>query len=341
MTDSLAIATIQQPAVPTPEKVESIKEICRVAAVSGLLQSNSKDVGQRMADSFFVAMYGYELGIAPITALQQIYVINGKPSCSGQLMLSLVRRAGFVVDMPDPATITDKATVGIQRPGGKMKQYTYTNDMAKQAGLLGKGMWAKYPREMLMWRAVSTACRMEAGDVIGGLYTVEEISPDTPVDHDGAPLVIAAKVSQLEPETSATKGESAQTTPPPAPKQPAPNTNNPYTRANAAAKAAAEQPATSDTGSEAPGAGEPDWMSNQAIGVVTMQVVNTLKGMDDFNPAHIQNYIKKARKEGAYNACETLADAVRITLEHFNTDDPGNGGFTPEPAPENMSEIPF
>lgn len=218
MTSDLAIvgpqgiSTLRQPSIPDMAKIQSIQEICRVAAASGLVQSNAPTMGQKLADAFVVAMYGFELGIPPITALQQIYVINGRPSCSAQLMLSLVRRAGFDVEMPDPSTIIDRATVGIRRPGGKMKYYTYTVEMAKQARLFGKkgDMWEKYTREMLMWRAAATACRAEGGDVIGTLYTVEELNPDIEIGADGAPLELIGISSPdvtPEPQSQPTKSD--------------------------------------------------------------------------------------------------------------------------------------
>ena len=39
---------------------------------------------------------------------------------------------------------------------------------------------------MLKWRAISACCRVLFPDVIQGLYTIEEISPDTQVDEEGA-----------------------------------------------------------------------------------------------------------------------------------------------------------
>jgi hypothetical protein len=171
-------------------EVEALKEICKVAAYSGFLSSTAprNDMAWRTADAFFVVMYGRELGIPAMTALKTIYVVDGKPSCSGQALLALMRRAGVEVEIPDPSTVTDKATIRIRRPGGEWREYTYTEQMAKDAGLIGKGTWGKYKREMLIWRAVSTANKYECSDITGGLYTIEELSPQTVLDADGAPV---------------------------------------------------------------------------------------------------------------------------------------------------------
>lgn len=185
-----AIVPITLPVMPSMSEVETMKEMCKVAAYSGFLNSSAPMTNQtqRAADAFFVMMYGRELGIPPMTALKTIYVIEGKPSCSGQALLGLLRKGGCEVDVPDPGTVTDRAVVRIRRPGSDAwKTYTYTMEMATKAGLAGRAIWGKYPREMLIWRAVSTAARMEASDIAGGLYTIEELS-DTEVDENGEPI---------------------------------------------------------------------------------------------------------------------------------------------------------
>ena len=177
--DNVPVRTIQMPSLPTISEIESITAICRIAAQSNFVNSSApmNNQNQRMADAFFVVMMGRELGIPAMMALKTIFVIEGKPSCSGQALLSLMRRAGVEVVVPDPATITDRATVKVKRPGGEWHEYTYTEEMAKQAGLLGRNIWGKYKREMMLWRAVSTANRFETPDITGGMYTIEEIAP--------------------------------------------------------------------------------------------------------------------------------------------------------------------
>lgn len=197
---------ITAPAVPSIVEIEALKEICKAAAYSGFITSNApkEDITRRTADAFFVVMYGRELGIPAMTALRTIYVIDGKPCCSGQAMLSLMRRAGVQVEIPDPSTITDSATIRIRRPGGEWKTYTYTKDMAMTAGLWSRGTWNKYPREMLLWRCISMANRFETPDVSGGMYTIEELAPaDTPLNADGE--IVQGHVTPNKPNITITK----------------------------------------------------------------------------------------------------------------------------------------
>lgn len=206
MTEIRAI-TISSPPIPTISEVESIKEICKVAAYSGFLTSNSRrdDITARTADAFFVVLYGRELGIPAMTALRNIYVINGKPSCSGELLLGMMLKAGVQVETPDPVDVAQKgaAAVRIKRPGGEWRTYTFTREMAKAAGLLGKDTWKSYEPQMMIWRAVSMGAKYECADLTGGMRTIEELAPDTPVNEDGAPTgEIIIEATPFPPESN-------------------------------------------------------------------------------------------------------------------------------------------
>lgn len=215
--DEQSLSLVQRPTTPiaivaprimSMVEIEALKEICKVAAYSGFLSSNApmSDMARRVADAFFVASYGHELGVSTMTSLRQIYVIDGKLATSGQLMLSLVRRGGVDVMIPDPANITNIATVALRRPGSDWREYSFTQAMAEKAGLWGKNTWAKYPSQMMIWRAVSIGCRFEASDIAGGLHTVEELSPETPVDEDGAPTgpIVVSVVTKPSEQPAAT-----------------------------------------------------------------------------------------------------------------------------------------
>jgi hypothetical protein len=65
-------------------------------------------------------------------------------------------------------------------------KYTFTIEDAKRAGLLSKDSWQKYTKELLVARAISGCARKVFPDVVGGLYTVEELGgeevPELPIE---------------------------------------------------------------------------------------------------------------------------------------------------------------
>jgi len=148
------------------------------------------------AETLAAILYGRELGIGPMQALQQINVIKGKPSASPELMRALVRRAGHSI-----ATIesTPETCVleGKRADDGTIERSTFTIADARTAGLAGGGAWKTYPKAMLLARATSQLCRSLFADVISGIsYTPEELtSIDAPTIR---PLDVAPV--QLDPD---------------------------------------------------------------------------------------------------------------------------------------------
>ncbi len=170
--------TISAAPIPNPSQVKSITAMSKVVAFSSILKSSSNDPTIRAGDAFFLMMYGYELGIPPVTALRTLHLIEGSPTVSGQAMLGLLRKAGVKVKIPNPADVTDSATVELRRPDDGPDEWykaTFTLEHAKTAQLDGRKVWGKYPAFMLIWRALSAAARFHCPDIIGGLYTTEEI----------------------------------------------------------------------------------------------------------------------------------------------------------------------
>lgn len=186
--------TVATPPIPSIGEVEALKEICKVAAYSGFLKSSAPrdNMTWRIADAFFVVMYGRELGIPAMTALKMIFVVDGKPSCSGEALLGMIRRAGVDILVPDPKEVRELeyAAIKVRRdPAGEYRTYTFTKQMAVEAGLWGsKDTWKKYSYQMLIWRAVSLVSKYECSDITGGMRTVEELAPEGAFDEDGAPV---------------------------------------------------------------------------------------------------------------------------------------------------------
>jgi len=146
-------------------------------------------------DTLVAMMMGNELGLNPIQSLQNIAVINGKPSIYGDALLALVQNHkafGGHEESFNESTMT--ATCTVWRKGDKLKHtVTFSQEDAKKASLWGKsGPWSQYPKRMLMWRARGYALRDKFADALGGLITVEE-AQDIPPDASDAPRDQPAK----------------------------------------------------------------------------------------------------------------------------------------------------
>lgn len=122
-------------------------------------------------------MYGDEIGVGPMQALASIHVVDGRPFPSAELLRALVLREGHTLRIIE-ATGTSCTVLGIRagRPDSEGVRVTWTIEMARAAGLAGKGAWRSYPRALLVARASTDVCRMVFPDVVKGLGHV----PDDP-----------------------------------------------------------------------------------------------------------------------------------------------------------------
>lgn len=123
---------------------------------------------------------GREVGMGPMSALQRIHVIQGKPCIDAQGQRALVLAAGHDIWQQE-ATPTSCTYAGRRAGSENTQTVTWTIKDAQAAGLASKEMWKKYPRQMLAARASAELCRLIAPDAIQGLgLTVEELQDTEP-----------------------------------------------------------------------------------------------------------------------------------------------------------------
>lgn len=131
------------------------------------------------ADILVAVQWGYEIGLAPMQALQNISVINGKPSVYGDAAMALVQASpvceGVEEFFEGEGTPNPVAVCVASRKGRKPVRATFSVEDARRAGLWGKqGPWQAYPKRMLQMRARGFALRDAFPDVLKGLITIEE-----------------------------------------------------------------------------------------------------------------------------------------------------------------------
>lgn len=120
-------------------------------------------------------LYGQTIGLDPMTAVQQIYVIGGKPALYARAMVAIVLSHGHQIWTEEE---TDGAvTVAGQRKGSaRVERITWTSSMAQRAGYASNKKYQTDPRSMLYARASGDIARRVAPDALLGMaYTVEEM----------------------------------------------------------------------------------------------------------------------------------------------------------------------
>lgn len=143
---------------------------------------------------------GKAIGISPAQALYDIYVVNGRPSPSANLMAALVRRAGHKLRIEGDARSCTATLIRSDDPDSPFAA-TWTFDQAKAAGLTSKQTWKAFPGAMLRARAISEVVRMGASESVLGMdYSAEEMR-DVPPTATGqtAPALSAASFTKPAP----------------------------------------------------------------------------------------------------------------------------------------------
>jgi hypothetical protein len=178
-----ALATLQQPAQSSafdlsPRNFEQALTFSDYLADSDMVP---KDFKGKPGNCLIAMQWGAELGLKPLQAMQNLAIINGRPSLWGDAVIALVRASPlceFVIESDDGHA----ATCRVKRRGEPEQARTFSTDDAKTAGLLGKaGPWTQYPKRMRQMRARAFALRDVFPDVLRGLPVAEELM-DAPTE---------------------------------------------------------------------------------------------------------------------------------------------------------------
>lgn len=157
----------------TPSSVKEGMELAAWIAKSDLAPKDYKDKPQNV----LIAMQmGLEVGLSPMQAIQNIAVINGRPSIWGDSMLALCQ-AHPAFDGIDENESDDKRGVCVvRRRGMEPQRREFSVEDAKKAGLFGKpGPWQTSTARMLKLRARAFALRDTFADALRGLSSAEEM----------------------------------------------------------------------------------------------------------------------------------------------------------------------
>jgi len=127
-----------------------------------------------VANATAAVLQGITLGLDPLTALQQIYIVHGRPGMYTEIKVALVKSRGHEVWTED---ISDTRAVVCGRRAGTeyVEKVTVTMDQARKAGWTTNQAYTKTPQDMLYARAAGRVCDRIAPDVLMGIASVEEI----------------------------------------------------------------------------------------------------------------------------------------------------------------------
>lgn len=152
--------------VPSEHTLTLIEKTARLALSGAIALPKELNTPEKVGA---VMLYGLELGLKPMSALRHVFIINGRPQPSAEVM------AGLLLSNEPDARIEvvelneTKCTLRLVRPSRNVNEtYTVTWDEIKKAGL-DKDIALKYPKDRLRWHCTKRLLRIYAPDAINGL----------------------------------------------------------------------------------------------------------------------------------------------------------------------------
>jgi hypothetical protein len=132
------------------------------------------------------------MGVDPLTLMQAMYVIGGRPAFYTEFLIAMANASGrlkspirWTTEVQSPATVKSSPTGGFDMPNLKVTAYAtdrdgerietaVTTEMAVAEGWPKNAKYRSMPEHMLKWRAAAFLIRLYMGEVSRGFVTVEE-----------------------------------------------------------------------------------------------------------------------------------------------------------------------
>lgn len=162
------------------ESFQALFDMGKMFSVSNLVPQNYQ--GKPMDCAIAVDMAN-RMGVSPMMVMQNLYVVKGKPTWSGQACMSMIKGSSEFTNVRPVYTgerNTDTWGCFIQaeykNTGEVVKGTEVTIKMAKTEGWYGKAgsKWQTIPEQMLAYRAAAFFARVYIPNALMGVYVEGE-----------------------------------------------------------------------------------------------------------------------------------------------------------------------
>lgn len=175
----------QRDVIPQQLNLTKLNNLKQVTFLGNMMAQSGmfSDVARDPAKAIVKIIAGQEMGIPPVEAMRGLDIIQGQVAIGAGLMAAKIKSSekydfkvrqwdntACIIEFFERSEETGKyETAGVSE---------FTLQDAATAGLSGKDMWRKYPRNMLFARAMSNGQTIYAPDIfqVGTVYTQEEMN---------------------------------------------------------------------------------------------------------------------------------------------------------------------
>ena len=182
----------------------SLDEAMRMAEIMAQSEMVPKDYQGKAGNVLVAVQMGAELGLKPVQALQNIAVVNGRPSVWGDGLRALIMSAPDLTNIQDTFdnnTMTARCVITRKINGNNIEFVgEFSKADAENAGLWNRNTWKSYPKKMLEWRAFGFAARKAYADRLRGIQLAEEAQDIQPAKDMGTAEVVTESQIEYYPE---------------------------------------------------------------------------------------------------------------------------------------------
>jgi hypothetical protein len=166
-------------AKPTGGFIESFRESYKLASVFAKSSLVPQQYQGKTEDCAIAVDMAERMGVTPLMVMQNLYVVKGKPSWSGQACMSFIK-AKYGDAMPiytgERGTDSRGCYVRVRTPEGEIIEGTeVTIAMAKAEGWMNNSKWKNMPEQMLAYRAASFFARVYCPEILMGVQVEGEV----------------------------------------------------------------------------------------------------------------------------------------------------------------------
>ncbi len=173
--------------VNTQNLLQNTKALAVISRIADRYANSSMvpDTYKGKPDNCFVAVeLASRMDVSPVLVMQNLYIVQGRPSWAGQACKALIDGSGKFrdSDFVQTGNRSDDSwgcyLQAIRISTGKLVKGTeVTIQMAKDEGWYGKNgsKWKTMPEQMLKYRAAAFFARTECPEALMGFQTAEEV----------------------------------------------------------------------------------------------------------------------------------------------------------------------
>jgi hypothetical protein len=155
--------------LPTHPEIEIMRVIATtVSKAAGMVPDWIKTEEQALA----VMIAGHEMGLAPMTALRHVYIVNGRTDFDAQILMGMIKAGDPTADFAFERYDAEGCVVVLHRAGKRPLRVSYTKVDAEASGQLTPKQRKKYDSDAFEWDPVAKKSRIKRGARSTGMEDV-------------------------------------------------------------------------------------------------------------------------------------------------------------------------